>query len=278
MAQRHRRPAGFSLIELLTVVGIVAVLLALLMPALSEARRNAQAVQCASNMRQLTTALVGYATEFRGKFPSNAQVYKVYWYNRDQVGRHIRAPITMSDRSLGGGVFVCPGDVEGAVRSYAMNIWASGVVSPAVVAAQRTDPPRGKLFTLGVGESSNMILLAEAYSSYHAPEETEPKVGYSTHAVIGFIGEHPGERFIGKGEPDPGDGSNRFGPTESQVCWFRHRKRGDRYATITQARGRANFGFADGHVEMLSHTDCADPATGKSTFRAMWSPIDREID
>ena len=60
----RRAPAGFSLVELLTVIGIVAVLLALLMPALSEARRNAQAVQCASNMRQLTTAMISYATEF----------------------------------------------------------------------------------------------------------------------------------------------------------------------------------------------------------------------
>ncbi|MEA2710977.1 MAG: hypothetical protein QOF78_3578, partial [Phycisphaerales bacterium] len=72
MKKRNRR--AFSLVELLTVVGIIALLLALLMPALSEARRNAQAVQCASNMRQLTQAMVSYATEFRGKFPPNAAV------------------------------------------------------------------------------------------------------------------------------------------------------------------------------------------------------------
>jgi prepilin-type processing-associated H-X9-DG protein len=188
----------------------------------------------------------------------------------------VRAPVTLTDASLGGGVFVCPGDVEGAIRSYAMNIWASGVVSPAVEAAQTTTPPKGKLFNLGVGDSSHMILLAEAFSSYHAPDEGDPTIGFSCHAVIGFIGPHPGERFIAKGEPDPGNA--RFGPTDSQVCWFRHRKKPDRYALITQARGRANFGFADGHVEMLSHTDVADPTTAKSTFRAMWSPIDREID
>src|SRR5829696_559435 len=110
------RRAGFSLVELLTVIGIVALLLALLMPALSEARRNAQGVQCAANMRQLTTAMVSYATEFRGKFPANTAVYKMYWYDADQVGRHVRAPLTLSDGSLGGGVFVCPGDLEGALR------------------------------------------------------------------------------------------------------------------------------------------------------------------
>src|SRR5687767_9618564 len=154
------RRRGFSLVELLTVIGIIALLLALLMPALSEARRNAQGVQCASNMRQLTTAMISYASEFRGKFPPNTAVYRMYWYNKDQVGRHVRAPITLPDGSLGGGVFVCPGDLEGALRSYAMNIWASGVVSPAVDAAQTTEPPKGKLFSLGVGEASSMILLA----------------------------------------------------------------------------------------------------------------------
>jgi prepilin-type processing-associated H-X9-DG protein len=271
-----RSGAGFSIVELLTVIGIIAVLLALLMPALSEARRNAQGVQCASNMRQLTQAMVGYATEFRGKFPPNTAVYKMYWYDQDQIGRHTRSPIVMSDRSLGGGAFVCPGDLGGAVRSYAMNIWASGVVSPAVEAAQHTKPPKGKLFSLGVGDSSRMVLLAEAFSSYEAPEETEPKVGYGCHAVIGFIGPRPGARFISNGEQD--EEGNRFGPTASQVCWFRHRNKPDRYHLITEARGRANFGFADGHVEMLAHTDAADPATGKSTFRAMWSPIDRDID
>src|SRR5688572_25529119 len=110
---RPRRATGFSLVELLTVIGIIAVLLALLMPALAEARRNAQAVQCAANMRQLTTAMVSYASEFRGKFPPNAAIYNTYWWNTDQVGRHVRGGMTLSDGSLGGGVFACPGDLEG---------------------------------------------------------------------------------------------------------------------------------------------------------------------
>jgi prepilin-type processing-associated H-X9-DG protein len=258
------------------VIGIIVVLLALLVPALAEARRNAQGVQCASNLRQLTQAMISYATEFKGKFPPNTAAYGMYWYNRDAIGRHVRTPQVLADGSMAGGVMVCPGDEPGAVRSYAMNIWASGVVSPAVEAAQKTDPPKGKLFSLGVGDSSNMILLVEAYSSYEAPEEGEPKVGYTCHAVIGFIGPHPGERFISRGEA--ADDNNRFGPTESQVCWFRHRKKPDRYQLITAARGRANFGFADGHVAMLAHADVADPVTQKSTFRAMWSPIDRDID
>ena len=62
---------GLSLIELLTVVMIIGVLTALLIPALAGARRAAQRTQCASNLRQLTAAMMNYTVEFKGYFPGN---------------------------------------------------------------------------------------------------------------------------------------------------------------------------------------------------------------
>jgi prepilin-type N-terminal cleavage/methylation domain-containing protein/prepilin-type processing-associated H-X9-DG protein len=271
---RHRRRA-FSLVELLTVIGIIAILLALLMPALSSARRNAQTVQCASNLRQLTAAMISYATEFRGKFPPNTAPLGMFWYNADEIGRHVRAPIMLADQTLGGGVFVCPGDWEGAVRSYAMNVWASSVVSQPVIDSTQADPPRGKLFSMGVGESSHIILLAEAFSAFDAPENLDPKIGFMPHAVIGWVPQEAGRRF---GSTPMGIDEGRFGPCDCQVCYFRHRTKADAGLLSTTARGRTNFGFADGHVELLSHADLYDPATGKSTYRALWSPANRETE
>ena len=63
---RNRLPGGFALVELLVVIGIIAVLIALLMPALSRARLQAKSVQCQSNQRQVGQALVIYANNWRG--------------------------------------------------------------------------------------------------------------------------------------------------------------------------------------------------------------------
>jgi prepilin-type N-terminal cleavage/methylation domain-containing protein/prepilin-type processing-associated H-X9-DG protein len=64
-----RRRAGFTLIEMLIVVAIVALLAALLLPSLNRAREHARRVQCASNLRQVSLATIMYANQNRGVFP-----------------------------------------------------------------------------------------------------------------------------------------------------------------------------------------------------------------
>jgi len=62
----NSRSRAFSLAELLVVIGIVAVLIGLLMPALSRARAQAISLQCKSNLRQVGILLQTYATNYRG--------------------------------------------------------------------------------------------------------------------------------------------------------------------------------------------------------------------
>jgi prepilin-type N-terminal cleavage/methylation domain-containing protein len=65
------RLRGFTLAELLVVIGIIALLLSMLLPAINKARRAADRTVCLSNQRQMATGLVAYATENRGFFPLN---------------------------------------------------------------------------------------------------------------------------------------------------------------------------------------------------------------
>jgi prepilin-type processing-associated H-X9-DG protein len=86
-AVSQRKRAAFTLVELLVVIGLIAMLVSLLMPVLGKARKAAQATACLSNLRQMGTAWTVYTVENNGRllyFGQNAKaspesVYFSYW-------------------------------------------------------------------------------------------------------------------------------------------------------------------------------------------------------
>ena len=83
MSAKSQRRRGFTLVELLVVIGIIALLVSILLPALNKAREDAKRVRCLSNERQLVMAWQMYASENKGKLvSSNTPQYPAnpWWY------------------------------------------------------------------------------------------------------------------------------------------------------------------------------------------------------
>ncbi|MEX2606110.1 MAG: prepilin-type N-terminal cleavage/methylation domain-containing protein [Kiritimatiellia bacterium] len=111
-----RSGSGFTLVEMLVVITILILLLAILVPAVDKAKAIAQRRVCASQIRQITTALVSYATDHQGEYPQyqyQAESYPMGF--RWGLQRSTFHPDYISDRR----VFYCPADMARSFNSRA---------------------------------------------------------------------------------------------------------------------------------------------------------------
>jgi len=105
---------GFTLVELLVVIGIIALLISILLPVLNKARKAAVTVQCLSNLRQIGNLTILYVNDNNGVMPidNGAPISGVYWFaQRAPTGTIEYAWAAYSNYYMNGGqkdLFWCP--------------------------------------------------------------------------------------------------------------------------------------------------------------------------
>ena len=227
-----RRPAAFTLIELLLVLGIVSLLSALLLASISRARALALSSKCQTNLRQMGVALNTFVSDFKvfplssnpelfhGKFPE----HKSGWF--DALSDQLSHQIFNADGRVRAqdGVFDCPAAVtppgwpaQSEFSDYGYN--ANGLGNTRS--------------NLGLG---GRIWTEDWRADLQPTPESEVRVPVDMMAL--------GDGF--RGSITIQDGSPLFGRTRSVGPDL-----GSTQRSLNRHRGRANVVFCDGHVEAV---------------------------
>lgn len=244
------RSGGFTLVELLVVIGIIALLISLLLPALGRAREQANTTKCLSNLRSIGQALLMYTNDYKGVMPVGyigwgvgGYQYGDHWANILVRGSYATAP---NFDQPGESIFRCPNgrevwDLGGWGKSSRRDprhftYWNQSTISFDVVAGQ-------EVLVDGVGVRNWYQLNCGNYAS-------APTAYWSG-------GNFPVKRYNRVRRTSDmvwvADG-NHFNPFQNnRLGAGRHGK-----PFNNDTEGYCNVLFFDGHVETLPSTDFAD--------------------
>lgn len=227
------RRLAFTLVELLVVMGLIAVLISLLLPALNKAREQAKCVACMSNLRQLCAATMMYNDNNHEQYPAPAWIGDhepddwIYW----EQGLNPKQGVLMP--YLGGyipGVLRCPSDdLDSHILTTGLN---------------------GSADFYRYSYSFNECMFNHTNRVNHKPTMVRPHIIHPAQKVL----------VIDENAQTIDDGCwLSTSPASNDRNDLSNRHYEDQEDKIKFSLGMGNAGFCDGHVERVMRTDTLLP-------------------
>jgi prepilin-type N-terminal cleavage/methylation domain-containing protein/prepilin-type processing-associated H-X9-DG protein len=252
-----RAPAparGFTLVELLIVIGIIAVLASLLLTVRSRASDQAAKAQCLNNLRQLGLAMTMYAQDNDQAFPYGSPLDNSPPGDAKADWIHWQVPVNRQEEEIN----------NSALARY---VKARGSVYQSLMLCPSDDPDNHKAGNYRYSYSMNYMMSSDRGKIYN--HGATPRVTAINRPSDKILLAEENERTINDGYWVPGNYTDTDGPRASWVvAWdylsVRHDTRKSEFTqpvqgTLPMQTRRGNVAFVDGHADYVSRKFAHSP-------------------